>query len=506
MIKTKNVTIIGGGSSGWLTALSLVHYLPKETSITLIEDPNIGTIGVGESTLPQVTEFITETLGIPAAVWMRECDATFKLGTKFVGFGEYDFYTAFNPLYHTPIGIKEWFSKKLCYPQIPSKNFFDEGLQEIHLMTENKFIANIEAPQEKGGQWAAHIDAAKLGAYLKTQSISKGVHFISAKVEEVIYNKKDIESLSLSNGLKISSDLFIDCSGFKAVLSNKQRSIVPLKESLINDRAVVIRYSTEGSSDLIPNYTKATSMDSGWSWDIPLYKNRSVGYVYSSKFISDKEAEQELRDAYGLQKSTYKCSPPILYTPGRKTNAWVGNSVSIGLSYGFLEPLQATGLYFSIVGIIKLLTTLLQYSEVGFTPISRGVYNRSINNIFDQIHPLIEVHFLGNNRTDTPYWKYVTESSPSEALERSIDSIIRNGFNNESSGMFGGDLWPFVTTAQGTITAATWMGRGYRTPKDFQIAKSMPLKLLKFKEEIKELPSHRALLNNHIHNRSTQCH
>jgi len=348
MKKINTITIVGGGSSGWMTALALKNKL-KDVHIKLIEDPSIGAIGVGESTTPPVVHFIEQVLELNPKDWIPETNASFKVGTEFVGWSDEKFYSTFKVMSNYDQTKEAWMAKKINYPDTPLSNFFESIFPSVSMIQQDKFDIDL-----KSNAWAVHFNAGLFGEYLKGVSIDKGVEYIRGRVDEVFkIPNGDIEYIILTDGSKVESDLYIDCTGFGSVLAKTyDNEFKSVNDFLINNKALVVR-KPRNSEEEISVCTRANTATSGWIWEIPMRTETAIGYVHSPDFISIDDAKKELLEFADMDDDSDILE--VNFRSGRYDKAWVRNCVTIGLSGGFLEPLESTGLWFTVHGINELI-------------------------------------------------------------------------------------------------------------------------------------------------------
>ncbi|HYN21230.1 MAG TPA: tryptophan halogenase family protein, partial [Thermoanaerobaculia bacterium] len=372
----KSICIVGGGSSGWMTAA----YLRKALSgvdITVVEAPHIKTIGVGEATFSTIKLFF-DFLGLEEHDWMPSCNATYKLAIKFANWTKSGghFYHPFQR-YEMVDGYNmgEWWLKlkrgeeafdyscftipALCdnkrSPRYLDGRVFDDKVQAFFSNGErvpNAFLSDHQVQYP----YAYHFDAGLLANFLEAYSTKRGVRKIEDEVIQVALREDGGISHLVTRGHgMLSADLFVDCSGFRGLLINQalQEPFISFNDSLLNDSAVAMQVPSDIRTHGIKPYTTATAMSSGWVWDIPLYGRVGTGYVYCSEFLSKDEAEAEFRQHLGPAAEGCKANH-IKMRIGRSRNSWVKNCVAIGLSSGFVEPLESTGIFFIQHGIEEL--------------------------------------------------------------------------------------------------------------------------------------------------------
>ncbi|MBW4576240.1 MAG: tryptophan 7-halogenase [Aphanothece sp. CMT-3BRIN-NPC111] len=413
--KVEQIVIVGGGTAGWLAALFLDRALNSEphhhVNITLIESSDIGTVGVGEATVPHLRDTFAY-LGIDEDDWMVNCNATFKAGIKFVnwtGLPENDvFWSPFEP-FPSPEQLEAQIFNHLGKQQSSGGSLpFDFSCFKSVRLCEAKKSPKIgvESPYVGQTSYAYHLDAGLLAAYLKQIAISRGVKHIVGNVLDVALDKDGfISHLKMDLDVKLYGDLFIDCSGFQGLLINKtlKEPFISFSNFLPCDSAIAINAPYDVASDKeIDPYTTATALSSGWVWSIPLFNRRGTGYVYSSAFISATEAETEFREHLGVR--SYKAEAKhIKMRVGKNKNLWVKNCVSVGLAGGFIEPLESTGIYLIEIGM-KYLSAY--FPSRGFDPILTNTYNAIMDTYYESIRDFIVMHYCMTNREDTPFWQH----------------------------------------------------------------------------------------------------
>ena len=424
-----HVVVLGGGSAGWITAC-LLHqrWGPRGGRVTVVESPAIGIIGVGEGSTPQLKAMFDQ-LGIDEAEWMPACDATYKLGIRFSGWSERPgFESYFHPfpspvdLHTEPHFIRNCLlaRKGLDVPAHPDRWFLATRLAE-----EGRAPHPAENfPFEPS--YGYHFDAHKLGGFLRDWVVRQGVDHRPIKVERVeLDGEGDVAALLCEGGDRIAGDLFVDCSGFRALIA-QQALGVPFQsfaDNLFNDRAVVLptAHSNEHETERLPQ-TDAVAMEAGWRWAIPLTTRIGNGYVYSSRYVSDEAAEEELRAALGQPEGEAR---RLEMKVGRVVETWHRNCLSAGLAQGFLEPLEATALHIVIA-------TALEFAQAfeagGFTPRHREAFNKSIAARYDGVRDYIVAHYRLNQRTDTQYWE---DNAANQNLSDELKAMITAWFRCE---------------------------------------------------------------------------
>lgn len=401
--KIKNIVILGGGTAGWMAA-SLLHkkWQPLGIKITVVESPDIGIIGVGEGSTPLLKVFF-DSLDISESEWMPACNATYKNGISFLNWSTVEGYEGYFHPFPTSLDFATF---GFLYKYAALRR---QGLDVLAHPNRFSLLANITEkhlaplPAENFPfhfQYGYHFDSVLIGKFLRERAKEKGVEHIEATVESVEqHDNGDIKSLKLNTGQDLAADFFIDCSGFASILLQKTLKVpfLPFAENLFNDSAIAV--PTEISSD-IPSETVSTALSNGWVWKIPLTNRFGNGYVYSSKYTSPDEAETELRTHLGILDSDVEARH-LKMKVGRTEETWRNNCVAIGLSQGFIEPLEATALQF-VYSTIDEFSTAFEEGEL--TNQYREDFNARMNKNFEGIRDYIVLHYKTNSRTDTQYW------------------------------------------------------------------------------------------------------
>ncbi len=393
------ICILGGGLAGFATAAALSKYASYSThpvEINLIHNPTIKALSVGESTQLPINNLFN-FLEINDFDWMKECDATYKAGVKFEDFNYGTEY--FFPLFHRPTfdkevkdhNVKLWFLGRDTLGLTPDLSSFYFSGEQAPWLELNKLDDSVNS--------AYHFNATKLSNYLKTYAEGKGLKVYEDTFREPLKDSHGNIRALICNQQTHHADLFIDCTGFKALLIGNQEWL-PF-DTLLNHKVIRASIPYENKDIELKNYTTSTALRHGWCWDIPLWSHRSVGYVHSNKFASDVLIEAEFREMFGEVETD-----TISFKSGRYKNAWVKNVVGIGASYGFTEPLEATNIS-AIVSSINALTEALSKRDGNITTIDRDLYNYKVAGALDNYRFFIELHYIFALRSDTQYWRHI---------------------------------------------------------------------------------------------------
>lgn len=415
----KSVGIIGGGTAGYLTALSFRALCP-DVQVTLIESSHIPIIGVGEATTSELIPYLHLLLGLDIQTLFREVKPTWKLGIRF-----------------------EWGSRAEGYFNYP----FDTGsvLEPLHhaddlrdvtqvssLMTADKFPILRDGRDVRSMLWklpfAYHLDNKPFVEYLKRRAIEAGVKHIDTEIvdAQLGVNGDEIESLRADSGRLFEFDLYVDCSGFRSFLLEKKLGsrFISYSSSLFTDSAVVASRPHDG---LIRPYTTAETMDNGWCWNIPQVHEDHRGYVFSSAFCSVEQAAAEMRRKNQRMGDYWT----VKFRSGRHEHFWKGNVVAIGNSYGFVEPLESTAIQ---VVLHENLALLKHLNEFGLEEKAKERLNRRVADDWDYIRWFLAVHYRFNQRLDTPFWKACRETVDYSGAEWIVQRF------NERVPLIGSDL------------------------------------------------------------------
>ena len=446
----RKIIIVGGGTAGWMTAAALAHFLSnKNTELVLVESEQIGTVGVGEATLPHL-RFFNQTLGIDEKEFMRETHATFKLGIEFSNWGEQ------NQAYIHPFGdygkpINDisfhhfWLKYRQDYPDSSLDDFsYGVSLAKQHRF---KFPSNDLSSIESSYSYAYHVDAGLYAKYLRSYAEKKGVTRVEGIIKDCQFNQNGtISSVSLKGGQQLSADFFIDCSGFRALLIGEalKQPFQSWKHWLPCDRAIAV--PTE-NRDSMPPYTKAIAHSAGWRWQIPLQHRNGNGIVFASDYFSDDEANNLLDQQ--LPESTDSQRISLSFEAGTRQCHWVKNCVAIGLSSGFLEPLESTSIYLIQSAIMKLVEFMPGNNEY---QLLREEFNRQMDNEIIRIRDFLILHYHMTERNDSEFWQYCKTMEIPESLQQKIDLFKQTShIESYQHGLFLEPSWLAVYIGQGCI-------------------------------------------------------
>ncbi len=440
----KKVVIAGGGTAGWMAAATISKILGKVLDITLIESDEIGTVGVGEATIPPLVTF-HKLLDIKEQDFMAATQATFKLGIAFENWrnvGE-NYIHSFGESGrdHWTAGFQHFWLKDR---ERGSKLHYGDYCLELKAAKENKF-----AHLPKGGlNYAYHIDATLYAKFLRKFSEGFGARRVEGKIVKVDTWPEDgfIKSLTLDSGQVVEGDLFIDCTGFRGLLIEQtlHTGYEDWSHWLPCDSAVAVQ--TESLIEAIP-YTRSIAHESGWQWRIPLQHRVGNGMVYCSRYISDDQARQTLLKNIAGGRLT---EPRVIkFRTGRRLKNWNKNCVALGLASGFLEPLESTSIHLIQRGILRLMQ---MFPMMGIQPSDIREYNKQSLFEIENIRDFIILHYKVTNRQDSPFWRHCQSMSIPDSLEHRIDLFRETArvfkVPNE---LFGENSWIQVMLGQGIM-------------------------------------------------------
>ncbi|MFC3452601.1 tryptophan halogenase family protein [Amycolatopsis speibonae] len=416
--RIKDIIVLGGGTAGWMTAAYLGRALGSTVGITVVESPSIPKIGVGEATIPNLQKVFFDFLGLPEDVWMRECNASFKLGIRFVnwrtsGVGDATARLRKGRLDH----FDHIFGLLPNVENIPLSHYWardkltgatDEPFDYACYRQPIAFDRKLSPRHLDGTSWTSyawHFDAHLVADFLRrfaTKEQGAGHiedRFVHADMDE----RGHVTAIHTETGRRLAADLFVDCSGFRSLLVNGTlgEPFLDMSDHLLNDRAVATSVPHDDAAEGVEPFTSAIAMSSGWSWKIPLLGRFGTGYVYSSQFATEDEATEEFCRMWGLDPTEQSLNH-IKFRVGRNRRAWVKNVVGIGLSSCFLEPLESTGIYFIYASLYHLVKHI---PDRRFDPVLIERFNREIESMFDDTRDFIQAHFSFAPRDDTPFWR-----------------------------------------------------------------------------------------------------
>jgi tryptophan 7-halogenase len=484
-MRVDKLVIVGGGSAGWMAATFFARVMAQRPGgpldITVVESANIPRIGVGEATVPTMKAFL-KRLGISEGEFLRETDGTFKQAIKFPHWlhdpddiDQHYYHPFHNPILEGAADMASfWVQQKLAGEtalNFADATSFQPSICEAGLGPKRATDPDFEGPL----QYAYHFDAFKFATYLTKFATNLGVkHIVDDVVDVALKENGYVKSVKTRDHGDIEGDLFIDCTGFSAVISEKAMGVpfVDYNWSLFCDKAVTIRAPYADPNHKITPYTTATAQKAGWIWDIQLQGRRGVGHVYSSSHMSDDDAEIAIRKYIGDEANDIEAQV-IPIKVGHRKEFWHKNCVSIGLSGAFVEPLESTGIY-----LIEMMITLLgDYfpTNGGFEKLSPQ-YNRVLTSTIENVIAFVKMHYCLTQRKDTDFW--IENTNPdtyTEALKQVLDTydylappkyepLFPAPFARPSSFayiLYGLEFEPKAASGHGTFFSPDFMQQAY---------------------------------------------
>ncbi len=449
-LRIRRVVIVGGGTAGWMAAAVLSRAMGESLEIRVVESDAIGTVGVGESTIPQIRN-VNGFLGIDEDAMLRATSATFKLGIEYNDWVRpgHSYLHAFGDV-GLPLG-------PLPFQHYWLRRRAEAGVEDLATYSLNATAAKAcrMARLEKVGnspmagmKYAFQFDAGLYGRMLRTYAEQRGARRTEGKVLDVRLRGEDgfIEDIVLEGGERIDGDLFIDCSGFRGLLIEGalKSGFEDWSDWLACDRALAV--GSACASPMRP-YTQANARPAGWQWRIPLQHRTGNGHVYCSAFMSDDEAAAILLQS--LDGEPLGDPRPIRFTSGVRRQIWSRNCVAVGLAAGFLEPLESTAIHLIQSGISRLLSL---FPDRGFDQAVIDEYNRNARKEHEQVRDFLVMHYRTTERRDTPFWRRCAALPAPEGLRHKLEIFTATGqIFREAEELFTEQSWLQVMVGQGIL-------------------------------------------------------
>ena len=487
--KVERVVIAGGGTAGWMAAAALSRLVGRKLSVTLVESEEIGTVGVGEATIPTILT-INRLLQIPEPDFIKLTSGTFKLGIRFENWrteGE-DYFHSFGDT-----GKGSWAAGFhhfwLRAKELGLAEQYGEYCPELKAAEAERFAITSENKLN----YAYHLDASKYGMYLRKMAEASGVTRVEGKISHVDTSPHDgfIEALMLDNGHRIEGDLFIDCTGFRALLSEGalNTGFDNWSHWLPANRAWAVQ--SELSEHPKP-YTRAIAHKVGWQWRIPLQHRAGNGLVYCNDFMDEETARDLLLD--NVPEKTLIKPRPIRFTTGQRKQYWNKNCIAIGLSSGFIEPLESTSIHFIQNGIMWL---LLMFPDLSIEESTVREYNTKMRSEAEHIRDFIVLHYALNERHGDPFWDHCRNMELPDSLKHRMELFERSArvFKPQDD-VFAENSWVQVMMGQGLTP------QGYHNIAQAMSSEQMTAFLKGIQHEVAQtvakLPQHGAFVNTLI--------
>jgi len=488
----EHVVIVGGGTAGWMAAAALSRFMNNGvTRVTLIESEEIGTVGVGEATIPPILTF-NRMLGINEDEFVRATNGTYKLGIEFVNWG------GIGERYFHPFGAHGEDLSGVHFHQLYLRERKRRVMQDISAWSISAVAASMgrfARPPAGAGfplkdmYYAFQFDASLYAKYLRSYAERGGVRRIEGKIVDTKLRGEDgfVQSVTLDNGQEISGDLFIDCSGFRGLLIEGalKTGYEDWTQWLPADRAIAVPSALAGPPEPI---TRAIAHASCWQWRIPLQHRMGNGVVYSSQFLGDDDAEQVLLS--NLEAAPVGDPRRLRFTTGRRKASWNKNVIAMGLSSGFVEPLESTSIHMVQAAIAKLIAL---FPDKRFAPVERDEFNKQMRDLYEDVRDFIVLHYKATRRDDSDFWNHCRTMAIPDSLAHKIDlfrakgRVFREGFD-----LFGTTSWVAVMLGQHII------------PEDYEpavdaldearVAQALEDMRLTYLRAAEQLPSHAEFL------------
>ncbi len=448
-----DILIVGGGTAGWMAAAALSHVYKSQCRIRLIESDQIGTVGVGEATIPVIQKF-NQMLGIDENDFIKHTQGTFKLGIQFVDwgslgksyvhpFGSYGMSMGYLSFYH-------YWLRLFANKEAANKHTQDPGEFSIAIQAalRGRFMPPATIPNSPLSQisYAYHFDAGLYAKYLRNFSQQRGVECIEGEIIKVALRADDgfVDKVIFKNGESVSAQLFIDCTGFRGLLIEQAMNTGydDWSHWLPCDTAVAV--PSQNISDPLP-YTRSTAHSAGWQWRIPLQHRTGNGHVFCSKYMSDDQAKKILLD--NIEGKALAEPRFIRFKTGMRRKFWNKNCVAMGLASGFLEPLESTSIHLMQSSISKLIA-LLPAADFNQTNIDK--YNELLTSEFTFVRDFIILHYKVNQRTDSEFWNYCRQMQVPDSLQKKLDLYESSGrLFRDNNELFDEVSWFAVMQGQG---------------------------------------------------------
>lgn len=495
----RDILIVGGGSAGWMTAAALSKQMPRGVRITLIESEDIGTVGVGEATIPPIRLF-NQTLGLDEREFMRRTQASYKLGIEFVNWGSKGnrYFHPFGP-HGKPFDILAVHQHWLIARAAGDQSSFDDHCMAWALARENKFTVPSGDPRNVMStfDYAFHFDAGLYAKFLRETSEARGVRRVEGKIASVQQNAETgfVTGVTTEDGRMLAAELFIDCSGFRGLLIEGalQTGYEDWTHWLPCDRAIAIPCAKVAGG--FTPYTRSTAHDAGWQWRIPLQHRTGNGHVFCSAYVDEDAALDTL--LAGLDGEPLAEPNRLRFQTGMRRKFWNKNVIAIGLSSGFLEPLESTSLHLIQAGISKLLAL---FPTRDFDPLVVDEYNRIAATEYERIRDFIILHYKLTTRDDTAFWRYCRDMDVPDTLAAKIAHFKAFGRHiPRDLDLFGAPSWHAVHLGQGNIPEQPDPMAHYGAASENGDGAAFLAKLrTAMAAEAAKVPSHEAFVAEHV--------
>jgi len=494
----RNIVIIGGGTAGWMAAAALARFAGPSSRITLIESDEIGTVGVGEATIPQLKLF-NAGLGIVEADFVRATQGTFKLGIEFVGWNGADqdgrdsrYIHAFGAI-GRPLGLLPFHHYWLRHRAEGGTASLWDFSSAAQAAVRNRFAPPADAPGQlpSGYDYAFHFDAGLYAAFLRHYAEARGVVRCEGRIGDVRLRPEDgfVAGVTLADGARIDGDLFIDCSGFRGLVIEQAlgAGYEDWSHWLPCNRALAVPCTRVA---LLTPFTRASARQAGWQWRIPLQHRTGNGYVYCSDFIGDEAAADTL--LANLDGAPLADPRPLKFVTGKRKAAWVKNCVALGLAAGFMEPLESTSIHLVQAGIARLLQL---FPARGFDAADIAEFNRQTDFEWRAIRDFLILHYHANDR-DGAFWSACRNMAIPDSLAAKLELFRANGrLFREHEELFTEVGWLQVLIGQGVMPAGYHPLADQLSPQE--LVEFMSLAKRHVEQVVGRLPDHADFIARH---------
>jgi tryptophan halogenase len=484
----REIVIVGGGTAGWMAAAALVRLLDRRSlAITLVESDEIGTVGVGEATIPPLIAY-NNMLGIDEDEFLAATRGTFKLGIEFVDWG------APGERYFHPFGEHGQDFRGVHFHQLYLRERRRRALPALSAWSMSATAASLGRYARPGPDarlpfsqllHAFHFDAGLYARFLRRRAEADGVRRVEGRIVDSALDgtSGNVASVTLADGRALAGDLFIDCSGFRGLLIEQKLATGydDYGKWLLCDRAVAVPSLYPGQPD---PFTRSTARSAGWQWRIPLQHRMGNGIVYSSAHIADSDCEALL--LANLEGERLAEPRRLSFTAGRRRLAWNRNVVSLGLASGFIEPLESTSIHLIQSGIVKLLAL---FPDRRFDPAERDEYNRQMQDVYEDARDFIILHYKITRRDDSDFWNHCRTMDVPDSLARKIELWRAKGrVFREGRELFGTPSWAAVMLGQGLVPEEHEPAADALAPD--MIAEAMDKMRLSYARMAEHMPTH----------------
>ena len=491
----RSILIVGGGTAGWMTAAALSRLIDtKRIAVTLVESEAIGTVGVGEATIPHIKHF-NDLLGFKEDDFVRQTNATFKLGIEFNNWGHRgeSYFHSFGRYGVAMNGLQFWHYWHRHNRSGGTTSIDDYNIQ-VMAAYRNKFQRPVNVPNSPLSNigYAFQFDASLYARFMRNFAESRGVRRVEGRVTDAQLDPESghVKSVRLESGDTLAADFYIDCSGFRGLLIEQalNTGYEDWSHLLPVDRAVA--QASERVGDPLP-FTKATAKEAGWQWHIPLQNRTGNGHVYCSEWMEDERALEILQD--GMDAPARGTPKFLRFKTGMRKRVWNKNVVSLGLAAGFLEPLESTSIHLIQSGIARLMAS---FPDRDFAAANIELFNKQTRQEYEEVRDFLVLHYHVTRRDDSPFWNHVRTMDTTDSLRLRIEQFEQTArVWREGKDIFGEESWFAVMHGQGLKPKA------YHPMADTLSDEELSSRLAQIRATwqscLAQMPSHSAFIDQH---------